>query len=282
MQLDELTTKLHEVANTASPQVAAVAQWALDHQNDLPFKSIRAVASAAGSNTNTVVRFAKTLGFDRYESFRQALQQSISTTPIAYAQRAQVLGRTAHDDVYHQLQSSAQANLDAVFNPHLIRTLESCAEPLLQARRVYSVGVRSCYSVAHYFAYVGSVAFENVMHSPAQPGGILDEISQCTEDDILVAISYEHYSTEVIRACKMACASNARIIALTDKPSSPIAECAWKVVTLPMTGPQYMPSLSAAFLVIDTLLAQMLALKPQAAERVQAFEERIRTFGGYV
>jgi len=113
------------------------------------------------------------------------------------------------------------------------------------------------------------------------PGGIVDQLTQTTPEDIVVGITYAHYSAEVVRACQIAQACGARVLALTDSYSSPIAVDAWKVLRLPMAGPQFMPTLASAFLAIEMLLVGMAARSETAADNLSAFEKRIGKYGGY-
>lgn len=72
-----------------------------------------------------------------------------------------------------------------------------------------------------------------------------------------------------------------KIVALTDTFSSPLAQSAAHVIELPMSGPQYMPSLHSAFIVADLLLTTLAAESPSARENIKSFEHQIMTFGGY-
>ncbi|MDJ0932655.1 MurR/RpiR family transcriptional regulator [Breoghania sp.] len=170
----------------------------------------------------------------------------------------------------------------AVFSPEMHELLAICAEELTAARRVYCIGVHSCFSLAHYFTYVGAMAFANIIHSPDEPGGIMDLLSQAGPEDVVIAITYAHYSWEVVRGVSIARECGARVIALTDSMVSPITRGTWKVVPLPMEGPHFVPSLAPAFAIIELLLAEMVLRAPEVEQRVQDFEERIKRFGGYV
>lgn len=97
-----------------------------------------------------------------------------------------------------------------------------------------------------------------------------------------MAITYEHYSVEVVRACQVARARGARILAITDSYTAPIAEGAWQVLEIPMAGPQLMPSLSTAFAAVEFLLTAMAARSATAAGNITTYEERIREYGGYI
>lgn len=280
--LESLSTDLSRIAAEGTPKLASFAVWVLDHQAEVAFNSIRGLADQAGVNSNTVTRLAKELGYDGYDAFRSDIQTALRSRTIGYAARAQALRNREGADVFSDLIAANRANTEAVFSPEMLSLIETIVEPMLNARRVYSVGVRSCYAVAHYLSYVGGMAFENFVTAPGRPGAIMDQLSRAGPEDIVVAITFEHYSTEVVRACQIAHDCGVRVLALTDSHRSPIAKGAWHVIPLPMAGPQFMPSLNSAIIVVEMLLAAMAARHEHAARNVHDFEERITRYGGYL
>ncbi|MCP5085380.1 MAG: MurR/RpiR family transcriptional regulator [Rhodobacteraceae bacterium] len=279
--LQNLHNRLRALLDDGAPQVAALAGWLIERPQEIAFKSVRALATDAGVNSNTVVRLAKALGFDGYDACRAAFQDAMRGGTLAYSARAAALLDTSDSDVMSALRQATQANTDAIFSTDMVGIAAKCATELLAARRAHCVGVRSCYSVAHYFAYIGNIAFPNFVQTPAQPGTILDQISDTGPEDIVIAITYAHYSTEVIRATQIARDCGARVIALTDSLASPIAQDAWQTIPLPMSGPQLMPSLTTAFLAVEFIIAEMAARSPEAQKRMQRYEYRISEHGGY-
>jgi len=277
-----LKEKLARVSVGGTPALAAFSPWVLDNLPLVAFHSIRGLAKQAGVNPNTVTRLAKELGYASFDAFRLDVQSILQTTGLTYGERARTLRAEHGDSSFSAVIEAHRENTASLLSGDTREILDACINPLLEARRIYAVGVRSCYSIAHYFSYVGGMAFQNFVEVPTMPGGIVDQMSQATPEDIVVAITYAHYSTEVIRACQIAQSNGARILALTDSHSSPIAVGAWKLLRLPMDGPHFMPSLNSAFFAAEMLLVGMAARSDSAAERVTAFEDRIRQFGGYL
>ena len=279
---EELRTDLCQIVETGARQISAFAAWVLDNYQEVAFRSLRSAAQAASVNQNSAVRLAKTLGYPGYDSFRSDIQAALREGFVSYSVRARALSGRDGTDTWQALREASDANMAAAFSPGMRALLAACAQELVGARRIYCIGVRSCFSVAHYFTYVGAMAFASVVHTPNEPGGIMDMVSQAGPEDIVIAITYAHYSWEVVRGVTIARDCGARIIALTDSMASPIARGAWKVVPLPMEGPHFMPSLAPAFSIIELLLAEMVLRAPDAEKRVHDFEERIKRFRGYV
>ncbi|MFT6444131.1 transcriptional regulator, RpiR family [Sulfitobacter pontiacus] len=282
MSNDEtLKDRLSQVSAQGTPALRSFARWLLDNLSLVAFSSIRGLAKQAGVNPNTVTRMAKELGYTSFDAFRTDVQATIQTPAPNYGARAQTLRHEHRDSAFAALMEAHGENTAMLFSADILDTLNACIDPLLGARKVYVVGVRSCYAIAHYFSYVGGMAFSNFVDVPTLPGGIVDVLSQATSEDIIVGITYEHYAAEVVQACQIAQSRGARVLALTDSHGSPIAVGAWKVVPLPMAGPHFLPSLNSAFLAVEMLLVGMAARSDDAAERVSSFEDRIRQYGGY-
>ncbi|AZB57657.1 MurR/RpiR family transcriptional regulator [Cereibacter sphaeroides] len=281
-QETEIREALARVAAGDAPILRGFAVWLLDNLSAVAFNSTRSLAALAGTNPNTVTRLAREIGFDGYDSFRSAVQEVVQRRNIRYGERAEALRHRSEADIWGEALAANLGNIETLFSAEGMDLLESCVEPLLAARRVHTIGVRSCFGLAHYFSYVGGRAFANFIEVPVTPGAILDQVASATPEDIVVAITYEHYSAEVVRACHVARSCGARILALTDSHSAPVAEGAWKVVRLPMAGPQILPSLTAAYIALELLLSAMAARSPDAAARLLGFEARMERFGGYV
>ena len=264
------------------PVLSEFAKWCLENYSEIAFQSVRALADLAGVNANTVVRFSKELGFSGYEDLRQSVQCTLRIKHNTYSKRAGALKNRAYSDLFSDLQKSYATNSETLFQSSTLETIIQSAKSIRNAQNVYTVGVRSSYSVAHYFSYVGAMACSNFVKAPAEPGAIMDQLAKADENDILIAISFSYYSSEVVRATEIARAKRTKVIAITDTYRSPLAIDAAHVIEFPLEGPQYMPSLSAAFMTVELILAALASHAPDASQNIADFEEQILNYGGYV
>lgn len=187
----KIQSELIEVSQSGPRKLAQFAVWIINNFDEVAFLSIRGITDAAGLDTNLAPRLAHTLGYDSYNDFRAEVRRIVQTRGESYGKRARLLkGRDSYG-VYTELTETSQQNFDTVTSPINIAQIDSCVEILLKARRIHTVGVRSCFSVAHYLSYVGSGAFDNFVKIPSMPGDILDQISQVSPDDVLIAITVE-------------------------------------------------------------------------------------------
>lgn len=279
---DTLQERLAQVAREGAPKLASFAHWLIENLPLVAFSSVRSLAKEAETNPNTVTRLAQALGYDGFDALRADVRAAVSPAASRYGDRAQALRNRTDTEIWNEALQTTQQNIEHFFTPNSLKKLEACVDPLLTARQVHAIGVRSCLSIAHYFSYTGSMAFNNFAEFPSMPGSIMDHMSLTSDEDIVVAITYEHYSVEVVRACQVARARGARILAITDSYTAPIAEGAWQVLKIPMAGPQLMPSLSTAFAAVEFLLTAMAARSSTAAGNITNYEDRIREYGGYI
>lgn len=280
--IEDLQRALADLVRTGSPAISAFAAWALEHSHEMAFHSVRGLARIAQTNVNTVYRLAVALGFSGFDECRAAFQAAMRQREGVYGARAARLNEGATQDLFDRLRTASLHNLEAVFDSDNLARLRQASALLLAARRVHCIGVRSCFSLAHFMSYSGRMAFENFARPLAEPGSIADTLTETTPDDVVVVISFSLYSAEVVRAHHAALARGAKVIAITDNYASPLARDAALVFCLPMDGPQTLPSQSAGFTLIETLIADMTAQHPASAARISDFEAQLTDLGSYV
>lgn len=280
--LEDLRQRMADLAKSGAPGLRGFAAWLAARPEELAFHSVRGLAEAAGTDPNIVMRAVKAAGFDSFAATRKAVQQSFRGMDRGYVARAGALARHSPGALVRELRDAALVNAEAAFDPALCAAMEAVVPHLLAARRVHCIGVRMGYALAHYFTYRGAVAHANIMPSPAQPGLIVDQLADCDARDVVIVISFAHYSAEVVRAARIAHAQGARVIALTDRSDSPLVQTAWQVLRAPVTGPHVMYSIAGALLMVETLLELMASRDPAARDRIERFESRLLELGAYV
>jgi DNA-binding MurR/RpiR family transcriptional regulator len=276
--------RMERVARSGPPRLRALAAWLSDRPEELAFHSVRALAEAAGTDANVVMRTMKAAGYAGYAEAQKAVQDEFRQSAPGYNgynARADAAARIGALSLVQEMAEAAGSNTRRAFDPALVAEIEALVPELIAARRVHCIGVRMAYGLTHYFAYRGSIAHANVMATPALPGLIADSLIEAGPEDIVIVVSFAHYSSEVLRAAQVARARGARVLALTDRRDSPLAEGAWRVLRAPVDGPNIMYSMIGATAILETLLELMAAQDPGARERISAFERRMLDAGAY-
>lgn len=280
--LDDLSRALATLVRDGSPAISRLATWLLENPQEIAFQSVRGLADLSGVNVNTAYRLSLALGYSGYDECRRAFQAALREAGGLYGARAERLSRRGDGALIGELRATAHANLDEAFSDENVARIRDAARRLLAARRIYCIGVRSCFSLAHYFAYTGGMAFETFERPLVEPGSIADTLAHASARDVVVLITFSLYSAEVVRAHEAALSRGVGVIAITDSFASPIAQGADVVFRLPMAGPQPLPSHGAGFALVEGIIADMVTASPQAPARIAEFERRMVALGSYV
>ncbi|WP_210394624.1 MurR/RpiR family transcriptional regulator [Motiliproteus sediminis] len=268
-------------------QLQLAADYVLDNPVEVALLSIRKTAEAAGVTTSTLTRLAKTLGFDRYDQFRQMFQQAVQErAPSTFGDRAQNLQEQAraHPDSqqFFNFASAAYQDLGQLFQEETLVLLQDAAARLTKARRVYALGFRDAYALAHHFAYVGRIAFPRFSLIRGGEGMLLSELAAIGAGDVVVVFGSDPYTAETVKAVEIIRGTGAELIAVTDSLRSPLAQGAAVAFTLANDTPHFFPSILTAVALVEALLGECVAAggKPML-RHIAAYEERLNQLGGY-
>lgn len=216
-----------------SPRLQQVAQFALDHPNDMGLQTLAVIAERCNVQPSTVVRFAKAMGYEGASDMQKLFRDELLTfaPSPSYADRIrQFDDRSGAVDVLapqELLQEFADANIIAL--EHLkgsIRKadLEKAVALIREAAAVYIIGLRRSFPVASYLAYALRHVDEKRAYLLDGVAGMLAEQSgMARQNDLLIAISFRPYAAETAEIVAQARARGARVIAISDTRVSPIA-----------------------------------------------------------
>lgn len=280
--LERLGSEMEEM----SPQLRKAAAFVLDHPDDVGLASVRELADAAGVKPNSLVRMARAVGYDGFDEFREPFRSELRTRPNPFPDRAQWLQDISAGDELARLHAdiarSTFANLEHVFTSLTTDGLRAIAEQVVSSRTTYVIGVGANYALAHNFEYLTRMAIDNVVAVPHEGNAPMDDIVRAGSDDVVIALTFEPYRSEVVEATGAAREQGARIIAITDSHGSPIAIGAHHVVMAPGETPQFFPSTLAAAAALEMLASFIVAdADPEVVSSIERFHRRRYDLGVY-
>ncbi len=278
---DDILDRVLENYRDFSPQLRQAAQYLIDNPNEIGVSSMRQLARAARVKPNTLVRLAKTLGYKRYESFREPFREQLRRGTDSFPDRArwlQHIGRDgSHGQIYSQMAASAMTNLETLFSSIDAEQLKQAADAIIKANTAYLLGVGSCFALINNLYYVGRMALDNLVLVPQQASLPIDDMARISSADVLFSATYQPYRRETVEATRMARRAGAFVIALTDSRTSPIAVEADIPFVVPMSTPQFFPSAVGMIALVETLLAFMVAGSDEnAVQKIDHFHRRRR------
>ena len=217
-----------------------------------------ALGTLAEVSESTVVRFAVELGFEGYPHFQRALQELLRTR-LTPGERIDAMGhRVGNADLVEKVMTSDIARIKFTME-HLDRKAFGAAvDALLSADSIYLFGARSASMLSGFLGMNLGLIFDNVKNlQPTSASEVFEQLLPIGPRDVLFAISFPRYSQKLVKAVRYAHDRGARVIALTDTVTSPIAADATYLLTAESDMAAFADSLAAPLSIINAIIAEI-------------------------
>ncbi len=254
MQQD-LFGQIKDKMNDFSKGHRRIAEFIITHYDKAAYMTAAKLGATTEVSESTVVRFATELGFDGYPALQKALQD-VMRNKLTSLQRIEVTTDLIGDDeVFDKVLST---DIDKIK-----RTLDECSreefhkavETIINARKIHIVAARSASALARFMAYYFNLMFENSRFiNTASTSELFEQILRLNKDDVIIGISFPRYSQQTVKALQYASNVGAKVIAITDSTSSPIAAAADCVLLARSDMASFVDSLVAPLSLINALI----------------------------
>ena len=110
----------------------------------------------------------------------------------------------------------------------------------------------------------------------------LDDVARAGPGDVLVAMTFKPYRSDVVEAVNHAAEQGVTIIGLSDSPASPLVAGREHGFVVQTDSPQFFTSTIATGALLETLMAFVVAdASPAVIENIGRFHERRVALGIY-
>ena len=228
------------------------------------FMTAARLGETVGVSESTVVRFAYALGLDGYPALQDRMQEMVLGR-LTSVQRAQLASGIKKNEVFKTVLTTDMSSIRT--------TMEMADETILQARKVYVLGLRSAMPLAMFLAYYLDYICGNVITFSANLQDLRETMVRMDHRDAFVCISFPRYSTRTAEAMAYAKSRGAKTIALTDKQDSPIGAMADVVLLAKSDMASFADSLTAPLSVINAIIvAAGLQSEKEVQEHLRELE----------
>ncbi|EIV3799945.1 TPA: MurR/RpiR family transcriptional regulator HpxU [Klebsiella aerogenes] len=184
--MEQLDERLKAQYASLSPQEQRVADFIVDHFDDLISYNSAELAQLSGVSKATVSRLFKRLGYEKYRDMRDELRTLRQSGMPLTDHREAVQGNTLLARHYKQ----EMANLTQWVNTLDARQFAEAINALVKARRVVIIGMRNSWPLALHLRQQLLQARGQVVVLP-QPGQSLsEELVDLCEEDIVVVMAF--------------------------------------------------------------------------------------------
>ena len=250
----------------------AIARYITENYDKAAFMTANRLGKTVGISESTVVRFATELGYDGYPAMQKALQEMV-VNRLTSAQRIEVANdRIGNQDILTTVIQSDMEKLRQTAEMISRQDFLQAVDQILNARKVYIIGVRSTAPLANFFGYYLGQMLDNV-HTVTTSGtsAVFEQIISVDERDAVVAFSFPRYSTSTAQGARYCRSKGARVIGITDSPASPLGRNCDYVLLAKSDMISLVDSLTAPLSIVNALIVAIASRREQ--ELSAKFEE---------
>lgn len=279
---EELIRVIHERYDEMSKSYQKIALYLTQNPNDVAVHSVNAIAERCGIHASSFVRFAQALGYQGFKDLQGLFQKRLSTAAPGFEARVKALedelgGRIDRSE-FGFLRDLVVRDIASLQEMLKLITPESLAEAvglLEKADTIYLIGQLRSAPVVDLLRYVLTMLGKRcVLLDPS--GGLATHMARAMrKTDVLIAVSFRFYATEVVNVVEHAAANGHAIIAISDSTLSPLAKSARVLFAVPEHEYTFSRSLAAPM-----CLAQSLTVALAARLQNNSEEPRIPTVTG--
>lgn len=255
------------------PQQRAVAEWFLEHLDEVPFLSVPELARRAGASDATVVRFCQNLGYEGFatlkgdllELHRERLRRGDRGTDTA----------EADDDTLAAVARQEVGNIErsiADLDPAAFR---GAASALFRADHVYVFGLGISAHLARLLVYLLTQIGLRATTLPTGSSSPLEAAVVLRPSDLLVAFSFPPYSKQTVALVEAAAERGVPTLAISDRRTAPAATLARHALPVRSDNMMFTNSFGAVSVLLNALVTEIAVRNREHAVEAVARISRI-------
>ena len=200
-----------------------IAEYILKNYDKAAFMTAAKMGEEVGVSESTVVRFATALGYEGYPQFQRALGEMVRTKLNSIQRMEVTYGRISQGEILTSVLQSDIEKIKLTMEGIDHEAFEMAVDTILNARRVYVVGIRSCAPLASFLSFYLNLICDNVtaVHTNSS-SEIFEQLLRIDEEDVIIGISFPRYSMRTLKALEFASNRKAKVITITDSVHSPM------------------------------------------------------------
>jgi DNA-binding MurR/RpiR family transcriptional regulator len=263
---EELIRLIHERYDDMSKSYQTIALYLTQNPNDVAVLSVNAIAEKCGVHASSFVRFAQSLGYEGFKDLQSLFQKRLSTAAPGFEARIKAL----ETEIGSRMDRSERGflrdlvvrdikSLQDLFAEIPSRDLAKGVALLEKADIVYLLGQLRSAPVVELLRYVLTMLGKRCVLLDAS-GGLATHMARAAKrTDLLFAVSFRFYATEVVNIVEETGKRGVPVVAISDTTLSPLAKHANVLFPVPEHEYSFSRSLAAPMCLAQALTVALAA-----------------------
>lgn len=265
---EDILSLLEKNAPSFSKGQRRIAAYITESYDKAAFMTASCLGKTVGVSESTVVRFATELGYDGYPSMQKAMQEMVLNRLTSVQRIGVTNDRIGDQDVLTTVLQSDAEKLRQTNETVSRADFNAAVQTILNARRIYILGVRSASVLVNFMGYYMNYMFDNV-HIVTTSGAseIFEKLVNVNHDDVVIAFSFPRYSAATVKGVQYCRSVGAKIIGITNSHLSPLGQISDYVLVAKSDMVSLVDSLVAPLSVVNALIVALAASREQEMEK---------------
>jgi len=227
--INELNALLQARYAKLSKKMKLIAFFIIDQPQQIALNTLAVISDDIGVFPSTLVRFAKHIGFSGFAQLQELFKVQITQSAVNYRQRITDVKKitegeisTSCANIFHDITSRNIIATKLLSEQIEVELIEQSVQALCVANEVIVCGMNRALPVAIYFHYMlNNLGIRcRIVDSSSDEATLSHWFNETT---VLIAITYNPYSSVTTQAVNTAKQSNSTVILLTDTALNPVA-----------------------------------------------------------
>lgn len=238
-----------------------IAEYVLKNIGEVSFMTVAELAKELDVSDTSIIRATRAMGYSGFSDFQRSIQQELrekmQTMNRSLSPKDRVLSKTSSRDADNlpvQGLGLVLGYINAVMENNSREKLEKTLDILEGSRQKFICGYRGSGSVIDFFAQKLRLFLPMVHTLRSGDSETIERLADISKEDCFFVCSFPRYNHMAIQASDMARKAGAKVIALTDKVTSPIAQDADISLLADVDFPGFCNTYVAPLFICDLLL----------------------------
>ncbi|HEV7883942.1 MAG TPA: MurR/RpiR family transcriptional regulator [Solirubrobacteraceae bacterium] len=274
---ESLSTYIQARFDDFSRSQKDVAQYIVDHLDEVAFQTAEELARRANTSSSTVVRFSQALGFEGYPELQQSAREEYrrrhAMSPPTGAASSMAPLFSLDQNEFETMLAADHVNVEDTARKVSRRDIDAAVEAIATTPRLLVAGTDQMAFFASYLRHLLMLLDlrAEIVASPSQEA--LGRLSRIDDETLVIGLSAGRPHPLVVRAMKLARHRKARTIAITDATLSEVAKLAQIRLYYSSNSPAYVRSHTALLAMVQALAYGVYSRDADGyADRIKAFK----------
>ena len=263
---EDLIRVIHERYEEMSNSYQKIALYLTQNPNEVAVMSVNAIAGKCGIHASSFVRYAQSLGYRGFKEMQAVFQRRLSTAAPGFDARVRALedelgSKSDRSDLgfLRDLVVRDVTSLQDLLTSISASQIAEAVSLMEKADTIYLAGQLRSMPVVELLRYILTMLGKRTVLLDAG-GGLATHMSRVIQpSDLLFAVSFRFYATEVMNIVDEVAARGVPIVAISDSTLSPLAKNARVLFAVPEHEYTFSRSLAAPMSLAQALTVALAA-----------------------